>query len=648
MKRLISTSTIAFCAATCIYLQSFAQNFPKEFYLSADKHILHIGGQPSTGFYDETKVQQVNLQFSQPNYWTQLTNNYASKTDLAATMTVNGVKYESVGVRFKGQTSYQGTRNSDKKSFNVSTDFIKTDQKVAGYKTFNLNNSYQDPSFMREVFYYHQIRRHTPAAKASYLHLYINGQDWGVYQSVQQLNKDFLKEWFLTNDGSNWRCEPPTSTTGGGMMGGGFGNGTSALNYFDDDTTTYKKYYTLKSSDQKLPWKDLPTVCKLLNKTEIPMLEEAVSQYLDIDRTLWHIASEILFSDDDSYINKGGMDYYLYQDAETGRFMTMDYDGNSVMSANLATWSPFFNETRVNFPILNRLLAAPTVRQRYLAHLRTLINETFDEKTAFPLIDKYAAFVDSLVQKDPKKLSTYAQFQAEIPRLKTFITNRRNFLLNHAEVKEAGPTLSETAHYVGNTKWQNPTADQAVTVRTKAASATGVSRATLYYGTGYYGRFTKTELFDDGKHDDGAANDGVYAAQIPKQNMGAWVRYYVEFAANNTAKSITYAPAGAEHDVYVYQVSGTGDPGNPTPPPVITSVENEVVVALTVAPNPATHTVRIKAEGMSEAPILIHNLTGQRVFETAFQPSVTLSVENWAKGLYLVRCGNVTQKLLLQ
>lgn len=629
-------------------INAWTQNLPKEYYLSVDKHILHIGGQPSTGFYDETKVQQINLQFSQPNYWTQLTNNYASKTDLASTMTVNGVKYESVGVRFKGQTSYQGTRNSDKKSFNISTDFIKTDQKVAGYKTFNLNNSYQDPSFMREVFYYHQLRRHTPAAKASYVHLYINGQDWGLYQSIQQLNKDFLKEWFLSNDGSNWRCEPPSGSTGGGMMmGGGFGNGTSALNYFDDDTTTYKKYYTLKSSDQKLPWKDLPAVCKALNKTEIAKLEEEVSKYLDIDRTLWHIASEVLFSDDDSYINKGGMDYYLYQDAETGRFMTLDYDGNSVMSPNFATWSPFYNETKVNFPLLNRLLAVPTVRQRYLAHLRTLINETFDEKSAFATIDKYAAFVDSLVQKDPKKLSTYAQFQAEIPRLKSFITTRRNFLLNHTEVKEIGPTLSETAHYVANTIWQNPTADQPVTVRTKVASPTGVSRATLHYGTGYYGRFTQIEMFDDGKHEDGAANDGLFGAQIPKQNMGAWVRYYVEIAANNAAKSVSYAPAGAEHDVYVYQVAGQGNPGNPTLPPVITSIEEIDTNTLTVAPNPANHTVTIKVEGKSQASVMVYNMLGQILYETTPTSSTSISVSNWPKGVYWVRCGKLVEKLLV-
>lgn len=642
----IFTRVTTFTLVFLFSLFGYGQSLPKEFYFSADKHILHIGGKPSTGFYNEGVIQQVNLQFVQGNYWTQLTNNYTSKTDLAATMTVNGVKYENVGVRFKGQTSYQGVRNADKKSFNLSTDLVNTKQKLDGYKTFNLNNSYQDASFMREVFYYHQIRRHTPAAKASFVHLYINGQDWGLYQSIQQLNKDFLKEWFLTNNGSNWRAEPPTGMGGGG----GFGNGTSALNYFTDDTTTYQKYYTLKSSDQKQPWKDLPALCRLLNKTELDKLEETVAQYLDIDRTLWHIASEVLFSDDDSYIHKGGMDYYLYQDAETGRFMTMDYDGNSVMSTSNATWSPFYNETKINFPVMNRLFAVPTMRQRYLAHLRTLINEAFDEKATSATIDKYASFIDSLVLKDPKKMTSYTQFQNAIPTLKSFIATRKNYLLSNTEVKEVAPIISETAFYTNNTAWQAPTPDEEATIRVKVASSVGISKVTLYHGVGLYGRFVKTELFDDGKHNDGNANDGIYAALIPKYSAATWVRFYVEATAANTAKSVSYAPVGAEHDVFVYQVKGEGagttDPIDPKP--VITGIFPQAYPQILLMPNPASQSVKIKLEGLEESPISIYNLLGQVVYQNNFEENIQLSLQNWIPGMYVVRCGNITQKLIVR
>ena len=93
-------------------------------------------------------------------------------------------------------------------------DFVRDGQQLEGYKTLNLNNSFEDASFMREVFYYHLLRNHAPAAKANFVRLYINDQDWGIYQNVQQLNKDFLKEWWVSNDGSNFRADSPTSTFG--------------------------------------------------------------------------------------------------------------------------------------------------------------------------------------------------------------------------------------------------------------------------------------------------------------------------------------------------------------------------------------------------------------------------------------------------
>ncbi|MBK6563684.1 MAG: CotH kinase family protein [Saprospiraceae bacterium] len=57
--------------------------------------------------------------------------------------------------------------------------------------------------------------------KANFVKLYINDQYWGIYLNVQQLNKDFLEEWYASNDGNNFRADSPTGTTGGGGGGGG-------------------------------------------------------------------------------------------------------------------------------------------------------------------------------------------------------------------------------------------------------------------------------------------------------------------------------------------------------------------------------------------------------------------------------------------
>ncbi len=56
-------------------------------------------------FYDEGVMPVLQLQFSQSNWYTLLQNNYQSKTDLAATLTVDGVVYEGVGVRYYVQAT---------------------------------------------------------------------------------------------------------------------------------------------------------------------------------------------------------------------------------------------------------------------------------------------------------------------------------------------------------------------------------------------------------------------------------------------------------------------------------------------------------------------------------------------------------------
>lgn len=593
-----------------------AQNLPDALHFAASEHILYTDAQNEAGFYDESQIRVFELWFSQPDYWQQLKNNYNSHTDLPATLIVEGDTFPNVGVRFKGQTSYSQTQTSDKKSFNITMDYSDPNQDLDGYGTINLNNCFEDASFMREVAYLHQIRKHVPAAKASYVHLYINGNNWGIYPNVQQLNGDYLKEWFFSNNGSLWRADRPS---GAGGPGGGpnWGDGTAALNYLGADTATYQQYYILKSTEKTSPWEDLVTVCRVLNETPLTELETAVSQYLDLDRTLWFLASEIAFSDDDSYVFKGKMDYYLYWDPETGRMTPLEFDGNSVMKSNATNWSVFYNQNKVNYPLLNRLLAVPAIRQRYLAHMRTLVQDEMDATTFNALIDQYDALIGADVQADPKKLYTNAQYTTEKQTLKNFVQNHRTTLLGHAEMGAVGPAIAGvTLKNPAGVAWLNPTENEAATVTAQVTSASGIAAVNLYFSAALYGNFTKTTLLDDGLHQDGASGDGVYGGQIPGFATGTYVRFYVEAVSGNTAATVTYAPVGAEHNVYLYQVAAAW------------ALERPVVINEVMASNTSTKT---DEAGEYEDWIELYNLTNQAVDLSGYFLSDNVSnVEKWS------------------
>ena len=551
MKFILSAATSLFC-----YAVIFAQSLPSQWTKHSDSHIMSAGENTSEGLYDESTLEEIRLYFPQSNYWSLLTTNYNTKTDIPCNLKYKNTQLDSVGIRFKGQTSYF-MNQSQKKSFNISTDAFKDDQKLAGYKTLNLNNAWQDPSFMREVLYYHLIRPYTPSAKANFVRLYINDQDWGVYLNVQQLNKDFLEEWHENNDGINMRADVPdgSSTGPGGMGGPQWGDGTAALNYLGEDTTKYQKYYTLKSSDVSTTvWQELKDACAILNNSGSDLVNVAPTAF-DIDKILWHLAVENVFVDDDSYIYKGKMDYYLYKDAVTGRWSTYDYDANSTFGADRVTWSPFYNANKVNYPLLNKILAIPTFRQRYLAHIRTLVTDVLDETKVNAIIDQYNTLIQSAVFADTKKVTTNAAYTAEITVLKNFIKNRKTSLLSNAEVKAASPTIANAPYTVDGEEWANVTSENEVVITSQVSFNAGLSSVVLHYGIGFSGVFTSLPMYDDGSHGDLNANDGIYSVTLPGFSTGSLVKYYIEAIGADTAGSTTYFPSGAEHKFLYFDVA---------------------------------------------------------------------------------------------
>lgn len=533
-----------------------SQSLPAQWRKSDDGKYLIAGDQATDGLYDVSTVEEVRLYFAQTNYWTLLTQNYSKKVDIPCTLKYKDITLDSVGVRFKGQTSYS-MNNTQKKSFSISTDAFK-DQKLMGYENLNLNNAFQDPSFMREVLYYQLIKKHTLAVKANFVKVYLNDVYWGIYLNVQQQNKDFLQEWYESNDGINIRADVPDGTTTGGGPGGGggaqWGDGTAAVNYLGTDTTLYKKYYTLKSSDaNNNPWQELVNASYVLNKSGAALETEA-PKYFDIDKILWHLACEIAFGDDDSYVYKGKMDYYLYQDAETQRWTSYDYDANSTLLTAHITWSPFYNETKVNYPLLNKLLAVPAFRQRYLAHMRTIIDELLDETQANNLIAQYDALINAGVMSDTKKGTTNAAYTSELTVLKNFIKNRKASLLSNAEVKVSGPVISNSEYRInGSTASRVVTGDE-VKIVTNVSFADGIQQVNLLYCNGFSGRFATLTMTDDGQNGDATANDGQYTVIMPEFETGSLIRFYIEAIGNNTPKTRTYYPAGAEHHVMIYTI----------------------------------------------------------------------------------------------
>lgn len=545
-------------------------------------------------FYDEAVLRTLQLNFAQANWQTLLRNNKASKTNIPATLTVDGVVYEGVGVRYRGNTSYQASR--DKNSFNIDIDWTVEGQELMGYDSLNLINCTNDPTFMREVLYTNICRQHTPSAKANFVRLEINGVNWGVYANVQQLDGEFIREWFASSQGTRWRGDGMQNM--GGMGGGGGtappgGGGTTppvnprvqtglpvvvneiggggvpgrtsgqaALTWLGTDTAAYQAVYELKQTYQADPWAGLINTCNVLNNASLAQLPDVIEDVLNVDRALWLCAFEILFQDDDGYVFKWGSDYGLYYEPETGRIHLIQYDGNESM--NTTTASVFEGTSYAKVPIMNRLVGnIPQYRQRYLAHVRTILDLYLTEEYFAAKIDAYQALIDQEVQNDTKKLYSYSAFTSGVAALKQFPQKRRAALFPRPSTRSVVFALTaqqelaqsiSTAPQILAVDCETALSDagEALTVTATVAATPAVSGVELVVAPGPFALFTPVAMTEVGQGD---AESRVFAVTLPTYASGTVLRYYVQATADTAARTVTLCPPGAEHHVYTHIVT---------------------------------------------------------------------------------------------
>ncbi len=501
--------------------------------------------------YDETVLRTLDLTFAQSNWYTLLQQNYGTGVDLPADLTVDGRTYPNVGVRFRGGSSYRFIGSSQKKPFGIALDAFVAGQDLYGYDNLNLNNAYLDPTFVREVLAYHLFRQFTAAGRANFVLLRINGQDWGVYVNVQQPDKEMLRQWFVDEDGARLEADA--------LLPGAVQNG-SALTWLGSTPQSYDNNYELKTPNLPQPWTPLIDVCAALNNTPLSGLPAALEPRLCVDAALRMIAGHIVLVNPDSYVSTGH-NYYVYHDPWHGRVQLLPWGmnlplGSSILAGSTttsrATWNLFTNQTSTGRPLLSRLWAVQALRERYLAHVRHIVQQHFDWPVLQAKVAAYQGLIGAAVAADTRKLYPTSAFTSNltvdyqagttrISALQTLVTARRGYLLGHAEVNKPAPVIAAVQHQPtapapGATVWVTATVSGPVPV----GAVTLFSRAR--------GAFRQTPMFDDGQHMDGAANDAVFGAALPAEPPGSRVEYYVGAAsAAASGGAMTFAPPTAEH-----------------------------------------------------------------------------------------------------
>ena len=438
--------------------------------------------------YDTTTLRTFFLDFEDADWEKEMEDFNRTDVDIPARLVVDGKIYQEIGVHFRGASSYFMVGTGRKRSLNLSLDYAHEEQNLLGYRTLNLLNSHEDASFLRAPLYSRIAQDYIPAPKVNFVRVVIGGENWGVYASAEQFNKDFMKDRFGSSKGARWKV--PGSPGGRG----GFA-------YLGDDLSAYKRTYDIKSKDDDASWWKLVRVFKLLEQTPADQLEAALAPLLDIDGALKFLALDTTFSNGDGFWTRTS-DYTIGEDGK-GRLHVIPHDMNETFSfgggpggpagrgrgpggpgggnnpggsrgpGEFAGPGPGGPDGGRGFPpggfppgggrgpgggmggggtqldplavmknpnavLAAKLLAVPSLRTRYLGYVREMATTWLDWTKLGPVAQTYHDLIDADVKRDTRKLESYDAFVTSLdgPRgLKAFADQRRAFLLGHEAIK---------------------------------------------------------------------------------------------------------------------------------------------------------------------------------------------------------------------
>ncbi|HIE72714.1 MAG TPA: hypothetical protein EYQ06_00260, partial [Flavobacteriales bacterium] len=368
-------------------------------------------------FYDENNINTIEIFFSQSN-WDQLMDNYYATGNgdrlTAGSVIVNGIVFDSVGVKYKGNSSYNA--NNAKNPLNIKLNHIKN-QDYQGYYTLKLSNGDKDPTFVREVLSYFISRHYMQAPKANYTEVYINGNYIGLYGNIESVNKKFIEEHFYSDDDNIlFKCNPQNLGGGGGNPGCSSGIGSS-LEYLGPDSTCYEDYYEMQSD---FGWEDMKNLTYELDQNP-----NNIDQHFDVDKGIWFLALNNLFVNLDSYIGPFCQNYYLFQN-DNSRFLPVVWDFNEsfghfsmintpgpgnppATTQDLQEMDPFLRDGDATRPLCNILFADPTYKKMYVAHMKTIMDEFFSNNYYHQKADSLHSTISAAFQSDQNTFYTWNQ-----------------------------------------------------------------------------------------------------------------------------------------------------------------------------------------------------------------------------------------------
>ncbi len=331
--------------------------------------------------------------------WQDILNNPLDEEYHQASISFNGVSTENIAIRTKGGSSLRSVANSnsDRYSFKIDINEYVAGQKFFGLKKFTLQNSFNDPSYMREVIAYDLLNEMGVATpQHAYVNFYVNNELFGFYLMVEAIDGEFLENHFSNSNGDLYKPD---------------GTG-SDLQWINADIANYSDI-NLQTNE------DTTDNGAFLNFVE--SMAEGATDIIDIDALLRYMSVSVSLSNLDSYHGVLAHNYYIYE--QDGVFSLLPWDlnesfGSFNMGCNLDIRGLYIDEpvsgSLADRPLVANVFAEQAYLTIYHEYLWQLIEGPLADDAFASRIEAIADLIDEHVANDPSAFYSSAQFEQNL------------------------------------------------------------------------------------------------------------------------------------------------------------------------------------------------------------------------------------------
>ena len=591
------------------------------------------------GLFEPTVVRELHINFENDDYHNILTESFFNNPSMRipASVTFNGATLDSVGVRYKGNSTFclPYQQNNVKVPYNLDMNHWISGQKLMDYNKIKLANAWLDPTYCKEYIASRIYRKYLPTPEINLIALHSQGNYTGLYVNTESINKQFLQKHFGENEGVLFKCD------GAGVFcdenGNGTEGGTPSLAHLGSDSTSYYDSYTIKSEHG---WEELMNLI-----STIEFNPEVIEDVINMDRVMWAMAVNTVTNNLDTYNGYYVHNYYLYKDLE-GRFQMIPWDLDNSFVGAILGWSfsspndlyhfdPFWGgwDNADYRPLTDLIYNNPVYRKQFIAHIRTIMEESMNQDEIAQEIGSLQDIASSFASNDSNGLFSMEYFTSNVQEaiwlnwgfagILSTIEERMAFLSSHAEINVPAPILGNLSVVNGVAHIAAYDADEIQLRWTTNSIASN---------------FQSTVMVDDGTQGDEFASDGIFSIPMPNED-GADIKFYIR-ATNSEAMSLS--PARAEYEYYIY-----GNPSSVNDPYFYTTTND---VAWEIAPNPASNSF-----ALTNCPLntnfMILDFQGREILNDLWVGH-SIDISEFSTGVYLVKVNlptvQSTKKLVIR